>query len=68
MEVLDVTIIDMLGKFVSCVDDVFFAEEKENLYKMRKLNAEGKRYVVRQIDYELQQEEYIKKREDSKEA
>jgi len=65
-EVLDVTIVDMLGKFVSCVDNVFFAEEKENIYKMRKLNEEGKRYVVRQIDYALQQEEY--KKRDSKEA
>ena len=67
-EVLDVTIIDMLCKFVSCVDDVFFAEEKENLYKMRKLNKEGKRYVETQIDYALQQDEYIIKKEDSKEA
>ena len=65
-EVLDVTIVDMFGKFVSCVDNVFFAEEKENIYKMRKLNEEGKRYVVRQIDYALQQEEY--KKRDSKEA
>ena len=65
-EVLDITIVDMLGKFVPCIDNVFFAEEKENIYKVRKLNEEGKRYVVRQIDYALQQEEY-KKRE-SKEA
>lgn len=67
-EVLDITIVDMLGKFVPCIDNVFFAEEKENLYKVRKLNADGKRYVVKQIDYALQQEEYLLKKEDSKEA
>ena len=65
-KVLNVSMMDMFGKCANILDDMFTTEEKENIYKVRKLNEEGKRYVVRQIDYALQQEEY-KKRE-SKEA
>ena len=63
---LGVSIMDMFGKFATSKDVEYSSEEKKNILKVRKLNADGKRYVVRQIDYALQQEEY-KKRE-NKEA
>ena len=36
-------------------------EESNIVQKINKLNEEGRRYVVKQIDYALCQEEYIKK-------
>lgn len=67
-EVLDVSIADMLKKFIPCIDEVLFAEEKKNILKVRQMNEEGKKYVVKQIDYALQQDEYLLKRKQSKEA
>lgn len=67
-EVLNVDITDMFGKCANMLDYTFSEEEKDNIYKVRKLNEEGKKYVVHQIGYALQQEEYLLKREDSNEA
>ena len=67
-DVLNVDMMDMFGKCANMLDYTFSEEEKENVYKSRKLNEEGKRYVVKQLDYALQQDEYLLKRKNSKEA
>lgn len=67
-KVLGVSIIDMFGKFATQPNDTVSSEEKKNILKVRQMNEEGKKYVVRQIDYALQQEEYLLKREESKKA
>lgn len=65
--VLNVSITDMFGKFATRSQESYSAEEKNIVFKVRRLNEDGKRYILKQFDYALQQDEYIKKRE-SKEA
>ena len=67
-EILDVSMNDMFGKCADMRSDIFSTEEKDDVYKIRKLNENGKSYVRKQIDYALQQDEYLLKRKNSKEA
>ena len=66
--VLNVSITDMFGKFATQSGECYSSEEKNIIYKVRKLNENGKNYVVKQVNYALQQDEYIIKEENSKDA
>lgn len=57
--VLDVSMTDMFGEFASQSTNNFSAEEKKNVLKVRRLNSEGKKYIVRQIEYALQQDDFL---------
>jgi transcriptional regulator with XRE-family HTH domain len=67
-DILDVDMMDMLGKFGTYREPTYSAEEKNIVLKVRKLNSDGKKYILRQFDYALQQDEYLLKRKNSKEA
>lgn len=65
---LNVSIIDMFGKFATPSNISFSSDDKKLILKMQKLNEAGKRYVEKQVDYALIQDEYLLKRKDTKEA
>lgn len=67
-DILDVDMMDMFGKFGTYREPTYSAEEKNIVLKVRKLNSGGKKYILRQFDYALQQDEYLLKRKDTKQA
>ena len=66
--VLDVSITDMFGRFATPSEEGYSSEEKNLIFKVRQLNETGKRYVEKQVEYALIQDEYILKRKEGKEA
>lgn len=68
-KVLNVSIVDMFGRFAPPSEEGYSSEEKNLIFKVRQLNEIGKKYIEKQVEYALIQEEYLLKREqDSKEA
>jgi len=66
--VLDVSITDMFGRFATTSVEAYSSDEKNLIFKVRKLNELGKRYVEKQVNYALIQDEYIKKSQNIKQA
>lgn len=58
-KVLSVSIADIFGKCANMFDNNFSSRERDCIYKMRELNEAGIKYVEKQIDYALQQDEFI---------
>ena len=67
-KVLNVEMMDIFGKCANSLDHTFSTREKELVYKFRIMNEEGKKYFEKQADYALQQDEYLLKRKEGKEA